>query len=130
MSQELIALKQRILDHLVKYMKFGSAKGENDPGYNPNFDAGYTQTNVDQCEEILDAFLVDLANVSGAIRQEQIRTAVKTIVLGLNKVNEDCDRPLIETLEREYFCDFIITAARQAGLASDADDITEEWREW
>lgn len=130
MSQELVAMKQGIIDHMIKYMKFGAATGENDPNYDPNFDAGYTQANIDQCEKKLDVFLLDLVHVAGPTRQEQILTAVKTVVLGLNQVNENCNRPLIETLEREHLCEFIIIAAQQTGLESDEDDITEEWREW
>lgn len=125
-------MKQSILDHMVEYMKFDSADDENDPAYDPDFDAGYTQAHIDQCEQHLDAFLVDLSQVSEPGKQAKILLAVKTVVLNLNELNEACDSPLIETLEREYLCEFIITAAKQAGLEinDDDDDITYEWREW
>lgn len=51
-------------------------------------------------------------------------------MLELNKLNDDSDGALIETSEREQLCDIIIAAAQQAGLESDEDDITYEWREW
>ena len=130
MPQELFALKQSIIDHIVKYMNWGSADNENDPNYNPNFDSGYTQEHVNQCEELLEEFLASLVNLAGTSQKEQIMGAVKTVVLSLNKLNEACDRPLIETSEREQLCELIITAAKQAGLDSGEEDITEEWREW
>lgn len=128
MSEELITMKRSILDHMIEYMNKDNIN--DDPTYDPNSFVGYSQVNVDQCEKTLDMFLADLANVAEAARQEQILSVVRKVVLGLNKVNEDCDSRLIETQEREQLCEFITIAAQQAGLVSDEEDITYEWREW
>lgn len=51
-------------------------------------------------------------------------------MVALNDLNDSCDDPIIETLQRDYLCDIIIKAAEHCGLRADEDDITEEWREW
>lgn len=129
MTPKLMKLKKKTLDGMIDYMKYGGADDENDPEYDPEFDAGYTQKHVDQCSKIIDDLFDSLKAVSGAKRQESIMKAVKTAVVKLNKLNDKCDGGLIETDQREDFCELIISAAKQAGLESD-DDITEEWREW
>jgi hypothetical protein len=56
--------------------------------------------------------------------------AVKTAVVKLNRLNEQCYGCLIETDQREQLCELIISAAKRAGLVSTVYDITEEWRDW
>jgi hypothetical protein len=146
---ELLALKQELIDTMTDYMKFGGAEDEDDPDFDPDFDAGYTQADIDRCAEILDTLLEALTTASEAyasspahddedeadgeeteLRDESIMQAVKEAVLDLNALNEACEGGLIETDQREQLCDLIITAATQAGLDTDGQDITEEWREW
>lgn len=129
-SDEIKNLKRELIDGITRYMKYGGAEDESDPDYDPNFNAGYSQAHVDRCAEILDAFLSDIEKVSDATRDQDIIDAVKTVVLGLNDVNNACGGSLIETDQREQLCDLIIAAADEAGLVSTEDDITEEWREW
>ncbi|WP_171470266.1 hypothetical protein [Frigoriglobus tundricola] len=56
--------------------------------------------------------------------------AVKTVVVRLNKLNDQCDGVLIETGRREQLCALLIAAAQRAGLVSDEYDVTAPWREW
>lgn len=60
--------------------------------------------------------------------EEEILECVKSVVIGLNELNEKYD-DFIETMEREDLFELITEAARISGLESE-DDITEEWREW
>lgn len=130
MNQEILELKQKIIDGMVSYMKNGGADGENDPEYDIEFDAGYTQKHVDRCSVIIDEFLASLEKTPEAQKNKYIMAAVKKTVLRLNKLNKGCDGSLIETDQREDLCKLIISAASHAGLGSSEDDITEEWREW
>ena len=66
MTPELLELKKKAIDEMVGYMKYGAAEDENDPEYDPDFDAGYTQKHVDQVRKILDEFLSSLEADSDA----------------------------------------------------------------
>lgn len=130
MRQEILKLKQKIIDGMVSYMKYGGADDESDQEYDPEFDSGYTQKHVNRCSVIIDEFLALLEKPPDAQKNKYIMTAAKKAVLKLNKLNEECDGSLIETDQREDICKLINSAARQAGLKPSTDDITEEWREW
>ena len=131
MTPDLMNLKQRAMDEMVSYMKFGAAEDENDPEYDPDFDAGYTQKHVDECGEIIDDLFSALSALPDTNRSDEIRKAVKWAVVKLNKLNDKCDGSLIETDQREDLCALLLGAAKTAGLDSaDGEDITEEWREW
>ena len=130
MTPELVELKKAIIDGMFSFMKYGGADDENDPEYDPEYDAGYTQRHIDQCSRIIDEFFGALANIPNLTRNESILKAVKAAVVKLNKLNEKYDGSIIETDQREQLCELIITAAKHAGLNSDVDDVTEEWREW
>jgi hypothetical protein len=43
MNQEILEVKQALIDDVIEYMKYGGAVDENDPEYDPEFDAGYMQ---------------------------------------------------------------------------------------
>lgn len=128
-SAEVLRLKSDLIEGISSYMKYGGAEDENDPNYDPKFDAGYTQEHVDSCDEILNEFLSSLSKVEGVEKRESIMGVVKIAVLALNDLNAQCDGSMIETDQREQLCELIITAANDAGLNTE-DDITEEWREW
>jgi hypothetical protein len=130
MKDEIKRLKHELIDDMISYMKFGSAEHENDPDYDPEFDAGYTQQDVEQCGELLDRFFQSIEHISEQEKNAAILETVKTTVLGLNQLNDACDGRLIETDQREQLCEIIILTAREAGLVSSQDDITEAWREW
>ncbi|MGZ8218599.1 hypothetical protein [Methylomagnum sp.] len=130
MNREIAELKQSLIKDMTDYMNFGGAEDERDPDYDPDFDAGYTQEHIDRCGEIIDHHLSALAKAPDAGRHQYIMNAVKAAVLELNKLNEECEGGLIETDQREQLCELITVAANQAGLVSDEEDITGEWREW
>ena len=122
-KEDILKMKQDLIDGMIEYMKYGGAVDENDPEYNPEFDAGYTQKHVDRCSEIIDDFLASLEKTpEEAGQNEYIMDAVKKTILNLNELNEECDGNLILTGLREDLCKLIDLAA--------SHDITYEWREW
>ena len=128
-KREILRLRKALLDGMTNYMKYGGAASETDPDFDPNFDAEYTQADIDRCAKIIDEFVAALESAPKG-KNEAILKAVKAAVIKLNKLNELCDGFLIETDQREQLCPLIIAAAKRAGLVSTVDDITEEWREW
>jgi hypothetical protein len=129
-KRDILRLRKAALDGMVSYMRYGAAESEIDPDFDPAFDAGYTQADIDRCAKIIDAFLATLEGVPRGEKNDPILKAVKAVVVKLNKLNARCDGLLIETDQREQLCALIITAAKRAGLVSSVDDITEQWREW
>src|SRR5262245_33095041 len=129
-KEDILKMKQDLIYGMIEYMKYRGGADENDPEYNPEFDAGYTQKHVDRCSEIIDDFLASLEKTPDAQKNEYIMDAVKETILRLNELNEKCDGNLILTGQREDLCKLIDLAARDAGLESSTYDITYEWREW
>ncbi len=122
-KEDILKVKRDLIDEMIEYMKYGGAVDENDPEYNPQFDAGYTQIHVDRCSGIIDDFLALLEKTPEKAHQnEYIMDAVKKTILNLNELNEECDGNLIGTDQREDLCKLIDLAA--------SHDITYEWREW
>jgi hypothetical protein len=130
MTSALVALKQKTLDGMLKYMRLGGAENEQDPHYDPEFEAGYTQEHVTECGRILDEYLEALEDLPDGGTDESILAQVKATLIQLNHLNDRCLGNLIETDQREQLCALIQGAAEEAGLESDESDITEEWREW
>ena len=129
-KRDVLRLRKAAIGGMVSYMKYGAAESEADPDFDEDFDAGYTQPDIDRCAAIIDELLASLESVPEPKRNGTILKAVKAAVVKLNRLNDRCDGSLIETDQREQLCELIITAARQAGLVSSVYDITEEWREW
>jgi hypothetical protein len=122
-KEDILKMKQDLIDGMIEYMKYGGAVDENNPEYNPEFDAGYTQKHVDRLSEIIDDFLASLERTpEKAGQNEYIMDAVKKTILNLNELNEECDGNLILTGQREDLGKLIDLAA--------SHDITWEWREW
>lgn len=130
MTPELQADKEALLDEMRAYQRFGGAEDENDPDFDPDFDAGYRPADIVRFGEVLDGLFETLGELPDEGRDEAILAAVKDTVLTLNALNDDCGGNLIETGEREALCELIEAAARQAGLPPADHDITEAWREW
>jgi hypothetical protein len=97
-------------------------------GEEPDFDCGYTQSDVTRCATIVDGYLVDVASKKEA-GDDQLIAAIKNVVLELNDLNDRCGGRLIETDQREDLCQIILVAAQENGLAT-KEDVTEEWRKW
>lgn len=130
MNDEIRTLQRDLIEGMTRYMDPESSGDA--PESESVFDAGYAQAHVDRCNEILDSFLDALSQVQagGGNQDAEIMEAVKTAVTELNALNEETEGCLIETDQREQLCEIIISSAREAGLAGDDCDITEEWREW
>jgi hypothetical protein len=127
--QPILELKQTLLDEMLDYMNYGGASDENDPDYDPEFNAAYTAQDVATCGEIINNYLKQLETV--AADKTAIMQAVKVAVLELNALNEGCEHGLIETEQREQLYEIISAAATDAGLEiGEEEDITGEWREW
>jgi hypothetical protein len=88
----------------------------------------FTDENINATNEVLDSYINNLKKLGDKPTEEDILECVKEVVIRLNELNDKYDY-FIETMEREELCEFIIEAARIAGLESE-EDITEEWREW
>jgi len=130
MTPELNQQKFLTLYNMVNYMKYGGAVDEDDPEYDPNFNAGYSQKHVERCSKIIDEYFASLDISSGEKPTAEILKAVEVTVIQLNKLNDECSGSLIETNEREDLCELITRAAELAGLEQSGADITEQWREW
>ncbi len=132
-SEKIRVLKEEFIKNITDYMKFGGAENEEDPDYDPSFDAGYTEAEIDRSAKIIDTYLASLAAIPPELknprREDAILVAAKTAVLAFNKLNDECEQPIIETDQREMLCELLLSAAHEAGLEGD-EDITEEWREW
>ena len=124
--QEFIARREaEVTAPMLAYYHSWSAEGE----------GSYTEKHIQKCADLLDAYAVELAAIeapAGAKRDKKILSAVKKVVLALNKLNEKTDYELLETDERESICVLIHDAAVGAGLSvlPEDDDVTGEWREF
>ena len=119
-SGELRHIKERVLEGMLSYMK----REDGEADFND-----YSQEDVERCASILDRYMSSVLDPSIHGESGSIMAAVKSAVLELNDLNEQCEHSLIETDQREDICELIINAASLAGLDGNAD-ITEEWREW
>jgi hypothetical protein len=128
MNDSLLKQKQQIIDDMVSYMRYGAADDETDEEYDPDFDAGYTQEHVEECDLVLTDFLKRV-NAHSSADPAVLMNDVKTVVLALNQLNEKCDCSIIETLQRDDICTLIDDALEQVGLNFESD-VTEEWRNW
>lgn len=124
--QEFIARREaEVTAPMLAYYRSWSAEGE----------GSYTEKHIQKCADLLDAYAAELAAIeapAGAKRDKKIMSAVKKVVLALNKLNEKTDYELLETDERESICVLIHDAAVGAGLSvlPEDDDVTGEWREF
>ena len=87
----------------------------------------YTKNDVNECENILNEYLAEIANSKS---KDEGMKIVKNTVERLNTLNEKCDFQLIETSEREQIAEIIILASSKKGYNKPKEDITESWREW
>ncbi len=120
---KFIKLKNKIIESMIDYMKPEEEEDE-------YFDPGYTKIEVNKCDSILMSYLSSVFEPATQGSAEKIMALVKSSILFLNDLNEQCDGSLIETDQREDICELIISSAAQVGLESQDYDITEQWREW
>lgn len=114
--QKLEVLKTRLVEGMTDYLADGG-------------DVGYTRSDIKKCEQILQRFMKRLGNLGASAKEMAILDCVKQAVLDLNALNDSVNGCLIETDQREDLCEYLLLAAKSAGL-NQQGDITEEWREW
>jgi phosphomannomutase len=76
---------------------------------------------------------------TGADDYPKVMAAIEALVITLNEINDDFDGAVIETGEREEFCEFIDQVVLAHGIdigalaaANDCDpaELTDQWRDW
>ena len=87
----------------------------------------YTQEDVSEVGEILDEYIDCLISVNG--NPDTISKCVRDTVLKINELNDACKGCLVDTWRREKLCNFINSAASNAGLSQEKD-VTLEHRMW
>jgi hypothetical protein len=117
-----VALRKDVLDGMFSYMK-----ASEDPGF--GYACGYQLKHVHRCATITRDFLDRLSSPPKRKTPAQLLEVVRGVVIKLNKLNASCGRAIITTDQREVLCQFIMSAANNAGLKIDRD-ITEQWRGW
>jgi hypothetical protein len=95
---------------------------------------------LDRTETLLKEFVASVDQCSSSASDfPKVMRSVETLVVALNKVNEDFDHGVIETDEREELCEFIdeVIVARGIDIEAlaaaqncDPYEITDQWREW
>ena len=119
--EEFIVMKGQILDGMVDYLEASGDDG---------FKADYSAEAVDRCAVIIEAYLDKVLSLSIYGDSGKIMRTVKSVVTELNELNDACNQSLIESQQSAQLCELIISAAFHAGLESDEQDITEQWRQW
>ncbi len=87
----------------------------------------YTESDVNECITILNVYVLDIIESKS---QNEALEVVKSTILELNHLNNNCNGQLIETSERENIAEIINLSCYKKGYISEHDDITELWREW
>ena len=119
MNSDLNTQKRTAIAGMIEHLNyFHGPDAENE--------AGYSEADVDQCDDLLTSYLDRVSRMSD---DDSITSEVRRIVVQLNDLNAHCGYRLIETDQREQIVPLILTAATQAGLTATVD-ITEQWREW
>lgn len=85
-----------------------------------------TKKIIKKLTEVLYAFDSDASKTKTI---EAYLTLVKDLVITINKINEEANYGLIETVEREDLYMYIESVSTRLGFSFDYD-ITEEYREW
>lgn len=95
---------------------------------------------IDRTELLLKEFVAAIGQCSSSASDfPQVMRSVETLVVALNKVNEDFDHGVIETDEREELCAFIDEVIVERGIDIEAlaaaqncgrHEITDQWRDW
>jgi len=100
-------LRPEILKHIRSCM-------DGEPYPNPYGDRfSYTETDIDQCERILDDYTAAIEVCDGS--PQEIGRLVDAVTAEINQLDEACNRGLIDTWRREHLCNFINGTAEMAG---------------
>lgn len=95
---------------------------------------------IDKAENLLKDFVAAIDQCpTSAQGFPQVMRGVETLVVALNRLNEEFDFEVIETDEREDLCAFIEETIIARGIDIEAlaaaqncsrHEITDQWREW
>ncbi|WP_293268227.1 hypothetical protein [Neptunomonas sp.] len=89
----------------------------------------YLKTDVDECDEILTAFINAIDSSEQKSDFSWVSNQVERLVKTLNLINEKHENQLLETHQQEDFCALVSLVIKHAGHDYE-DDLTEQWREW
>lgn len=90
----------------------------------------FTTQAIDDIENELKIFIERLATATEKKNATTILGSIKKVVLAINKQNMKHNN-VVETMEREELCLFILELTKTAGFFAESEiDFTEEWREW
>ena len=129
------ALKQRLIQGMVDYMELGGADDASER--DAEWDAGYTQADVDACADLLDRYEATIRASDGSAAA--LMHAIEHTVTALNELNYRSDEGLIETDQREYICAFMECVIVDRDVDIDAlaasqgctrHELTDTWRDW
>ena len=93
---------------------------------------------IDETEPLLRSFVECLSTV-GESDYIAVSSAVESLVMALNRINEKFGHAVIETGEREQLCQFIEDVIDESAVdlddfakhcGCDKSDITDRWRNW
>ena len=94
----------------------------------------YTVENCNKAEKIMDDLINDLIQIGISSNENLKIEKFKKAVLSYNSLNDENDRTIIETGEREDLCKIMDDIGEIAGIVpekyGDGDGIASEWREW
>ncbi len=95
---------------------------------------------VDCTERLLKEFVISVELCSASTADYPlVMQNIETLVIALNKVNEDFDHGVTETDEREELCAFIDEVILAKGIDIEAlaasqscgrHELTDQWRDW
>lgn len=101
-----------------------------EPLYEQEGEEGITKENIIRLDEVLDKYIDQMGILGKDASEEDILERVEKLILAINEINGDADDFLISGPEQEFLCSFINRSARWAGLETEEEDITWEWRYW
>ena len=101
-----------------------------EPLYEQEGEEGVTKENIVRLGDALDKYIDGMESLGKDASEEEILEKVEKLVVDINEINSDADDFLISAPEQEFLCRFINRSARWAGLETEEEDITWEWRYW
>ncbi|MFY8351379.1 hypothetical protein AAEU29_12645 [Pseudoalteromonas sp. SSM20] len=96
------------------------------------YEKGIGKYSKEYCEEVRDIFddLIERLKAAESFNSNDLKVEeVKKAVLSLNKIR-DTKPFLIETMEREEFCDLFDSICEAAEIKKLPSDFTLQWRNW
>jgi len=89
----------------------------------------YSELEIKEVDNILLEYYNDIY-CAFIINTTDYLPYVQEIVRKFNTLNMQTNYSIIETIERELLCDYIIKTTIRFGFLKDYSDITFAWREW